>query len=132
MTTYKVIIETPRFSFIKRKDDGSIDYISPFPCPFNYGSVPDTVSGDGDRLDAVVLGKRLPRGENVTVQLRGIVNFTDKGEADPKYICSDKPLSIMDKLTIISFFKFFSLAKRLLNKVKGKKGETGFSSFRVL
>jgi inorganic pyrophosphatase len=57
-----VVIEVPLGSFIKRRDDGRVDFVSPVPCPFNYGSVPDTLSGDGDRVDAVVLGPRLPRG----------------------------------------------------------------------
>ena len=56
-----VVIETPRGSAVKRTDDGRVDFISPLPCPFNYGSVPDTRSDDGDRLDAVVLG---PTGRN--------------------------------------------------------------------
>jgi inorganic pyrophosphatase len=36
----EVVIEVPRGSFLKRRSTGHIDFISPLPCPFNYGSVP--------------------------------------------------------------------------------------------
>ena len=57
-----VIIEIPRFSFLKRGSKGHIDFISPLPCPFNYGSVPTHLGMEGDLLDALVLGPRLPLG----------------------------------------------------------------------
>ena len=60
----EVIIEIPRGGFLKRGSTGELDFISPFPCPFNYGSIPAFIGLDGDLLDAVVLGPRLPRGDN--------------------------------------------------------------------
>ena len=36
----EVCIEIPRGSFIKRGSSGELDFVSPFPCPFNYGSIP--------------------------------------------------------------------------------------------
>ena len=36
----EVVIEIPRGSFLKRGSTGHIDFVSPLPCPFNYGSVP--------------------------------------------------------------------------------------------
>ena len=38
----EVIIEIPKGSFIKRGSTGQVDFVSPLPCPFNYGSVPTT------------------------------------------------------------------------------------------
>jgi inorganic pyrophosphatase len=35
-----VVIEIPRGSFLKRGSTGRVDFVSPLPCPFNYGSVP--------------------------------------------------------------------------------------------
>jgi len=35
----EVLIEVPRGSFLKRGSTGSIDFVSPMTCPFNYGSV---------------------------------------------------------------------------------------------
>jgi inorganic pyrophosphatase len=61
----EIVIEIPRGSFFKRGSKGRIDFISPLPCPFNYGSVPDYLGLEGDLLDAVVLGPRLPHGSVV-------------------------------------------------------------------
>ena len=36
----EVVIEIPRGSFLKRGSTGHVDFVSPLPCPFNYGSVP--------------------------------------------------------------------------------------------
>jgi len=44
--------------------------VSPLPCPFNYGSVPQFVGLEGDLLDAVVLGPRFPLGAR-TVRCAG-------------------------------------------------------------
>ena len=129
---HTVTIETPKFSFIKRKDNGSIDYISPFPCPFNYGSVPGTLSGDGDREDAVVLGKRLKMGVTLEVPVVAVVRFVDKGEDDPKYICSYYKITNSEKMIVVGFFKFYAFAKGLLNKLRGKKGKTKFAGIDFL
>src|SRR5215475_1816660 len=51
-----VVVEVPRGSFLKRGSTGEVDFISPMPCPFNYGSVPQYLGREGDLLDAVVLG----------------------------------------------------------------------------
>jgi inorganic pyrophosphatase len=121
-----VIIDVPRGSFIKRDDGGKVDYVSLLPCPFNYGSVPGTVSGDGDRLDALVLGPRLARGTQVRVPVRARVDFVDAGDSDPKYVCSAAPLSARDRLTVASFFHAYAYLKGALNLARGKRGATRF------
>ncbi len=63
-----VVIEVPKGSFLKRGSTGHIDFVSPLPCPFNYGSVPKYLGLEGDLLDAVVLGPRLPLGRLVASQ----------------------------------------------------------------
>ena len=75
----EVVIEIPRGSFLKRGWNGTVDFVSPFPCPFNYGAIPDYIGGEGDLLDAVVLGPRLPRGKRVSVVAQGAVGLTDRG-----------------------------------------------------
>jgi inorganic pyrophosphatase len=122
----EVIIEVPRGGFVKRKDDGSVDFVSPAPCPFNYGSVPDTRSGDGDRLDAVVLGPRAARGTRLRRRVVACVEFVDAGLEDPKFICSVAPLSRADRLQIALFFGFYARAKGALNLLRGKRGETRY------
>jgi inorganic pyrophosphatase len=63
-----VVIEIPRGSFLKRGSTGHVDFISPLPCPFNYGSVPNYLGLEGDLLDAVVLGPRLRLGTSLRVR----------------------------------------------------------------
>jgi inorganic pyrophosphatase len=121
-----VVIEVPLGSFIKRRDDGRVDFVSPVPCPFNYGSVPDTLSGDGDRVDAVVLGPRLPRGARVRVKVVARVRFTDAGQDDPKLIGSDRPLTRVDRAKITAFFTVYARAKGLVNLWRGKAGPTRY------
>jgi inorganic pyrophosphatase len=121
-----VIIDVPRGSFIKRDDAGKVDYLSLLPCPFNYGSVPGTVSGDGDRLDALVLGPRLARGAQVRLPVRAKVDFVDAGDSDPKYVCSAEPLSAQDRLTVTTFFRAYAYLKGALNLARGKRGATRY------
>ena len=59
---YMICIEVPKGNIIKRNQFGKSDYISPMPCPFNYGSVQDVQGADGDLQDAILLGKRKFRG----------------------------------------------------------------------
>ena len=105
----EVIIEIPRGSFLKRRATGELDFISPLPCPFNYGSVPRYIGREGDLLDAVVLGPRLARGSRVLVKARGAVVLTDRSMSDDKLICSDRP-SILN--SVIRYFAFSGSARR--------------------
>jgi inorganic pyrophosphatase len=122
----EVVVDVPKGSFIKRNDDGQVDFVSPLPCPFNYGSVPGTVSGDGDRLDALVLGPRLAAGARVTLPVVGRVDFLDAGDSDPKYICSAQPLRRRDRLLVATFFTAYAYLKGALNLVRGKRGPTRY------
>jgi len=127
----EVVIDAPRFSYVKRRDSGRIDFVSPLPCPFNYGSVPGTVSGDGERIDAVVLGARLPRHTCVRVRVRGFVRFTDAGQDDPKWICSHAQLRALDRVQLAAFFTLYAMAKRALNRVRGKRGATRYDGLAL-
>ena len=55
-----VVIEVARGGFVKRGSSGRVDFISPWPCPFNYGSVPTLLGLDGDLLAAVRQRDRAP------------------------------------------------------------------------
>ena len=126
----EVVIEVPRGGCIKRTDAGTIDYVSPIPCPFNYGSVPDTRSGDGDRLDAVVLGPTLPRGTRVRVRVVGVVSFLDAGEEDPKYVCAAHSPTLAEVALVIGFFRLYAVLKGGLNRLRGKRAPTRFEGLR--
>lgn len=118
----EVVIEIPRGSFLKRGSTGCIDFISPLPCPFNYGSVPRYIGLEGDLLDAVVLGPRLALGSRVRVKAWGAVVLTDRGMTDDKLICSDKPLSQAQRRNVLRFFRFYALCKGLLNTLRRRPG----------
>ena len=119
-----VVIDVPRGSFVKRGDDGTVDFVSPVPCPFNYGHVPGTLAADGDALDAVVLGPKLSLGSTADVIARARIDFIDAGRPDPKWICADAPLSRFDRLQVAAFFRCYAVAKRMINRVRGKRGPT--------
>lgn len=118
----EVIIEIPRGSFLKRGSTAELDFISPLPCPFNYGSIPAFIGLDGDLLDAVVLGPRLPRGTTVKVHAWGAIRMIDGGVYDDKLICSRSPISPWKQRLILLFFMIYAKAKCLLNLIRGRKG----------
>jgi len=124
-----VEISSPRFSCLKWRDDGRLDFVSPLPCPFNYGRIPRTRAGDGDCLDALVLGPRLRRGAEVVVPVQGIVHFVDAGCDDPKWVCSYTPLGRGQKWQIGAFFHVYAQAKRCLNRLRGLPGPTYFGGW---
>lgn len=118
----EVVIEIPRGSFLKRGSTGHVDFVSPLPCPYNYGSVPTHIGLEGDLLDAVVLGRRLPFGSTVKLTALGAVTLMDRGLADDKLICSATPLTSADRKAILRFFRFYALCKGLLNAWRGRPG----------
>ena len=118
----EVVIEIPRGSFLKRGSTGKLDFFSPFPCPFNYGSIDRYIGLEGDLLDAVVLGPRLQRGKRVTVHAVGAVGLTDRGMYDDKIICSSYPATPQRIFLILLFFRFYAKCKGVLNFFRGRPG----------
>jgi len=117
-----VVIEVPRGSFLKRGSTGELDFISPLPCPFNYGSVPQYLGMEGDLLDALVLGPRLPLGSRVRVKAWGAVTVTDRGMSDDKLICSNQPLAPEERRRVLQFFHIYARCKGLLNFFRRRPG----------
>jgi len=117
-----VVIEIPRGSFLKRGSTGRVDFVSPLPCPFNYGSVPIYLGREGDLLDAVVLGPRLALGAEIRVKAWGAVILTDRGMTDDKLICSDRPISPSQRRMVLAFFHFYAKCKGLLNMLRRRPG----------
>jgi inorganic pyrophosphatase len=118
----EVVIEVPRGSFLKRGSTGHVDFISPLPCPFNYGSVPIYLGLEGDLLDALVLGPRLPLGARIRVKAWGAVTLTDRGMQDDKLVCSDEPLAPSQRRNVLRFFHFYARYKGLLNFCRRRPG----------
>lgn len=119
---FEVLIEVAQGSFLKRGSTGSIDFVSPLPCPFNYGSIPKYVGLDGDLLDAVVLGSRLSRGARIEALARGAITMTDRGMTDHKVVCSAEPVTPAQREALLRFFRFYAKCKGLLNLWRGRPG----------
>lgn len=98
-----VVIEIPAGSDQKwevDKSDGSLKWelagneyrrIQYLPYPVNYGMIPrsllpESLGGDGDPLDVIVLGPALERGSVRRCKVIGILFLLDKGEEDHKLI----------------------------------------------
>jgi inorganic pyrophosphatase len=127
----EIRIEIPRGSFLKRGSRGKVDFISPFPCPYNYGSVAAFIGGEGDLLDAVVLGPRLPAGTCITLPAWGAVGLAERFMCDDKMICAASPPSTGQRRRLLRFFSFYALCKGQLNRFRGLRGAShcqGWSS----
>jgi inorganic pyrophosphatase len=101
--TVNVVVEIPAGTIEKwevSKSDGSIiwDFLEGSPRSIhyigfigNYGMVPKTLlpkhlGGDGDPLDALVIGPPVERGDVVSGKIIGKLNMLDNGEDDDKLI----------------------------------------------
>ena len=88
-----LLVEIPAGSAIKYEVDADgrlfVDRFLSMPVayPANYGSMPRTLAGDGDPLDALVL-TRAPLHPGVLLRFRpvGVLRMSDRGEADEKII----------------------------------------------
>ncbi|MBL8377058.1 MAG: inorganic diphosphatase [Burkholderiales bacterium] len=117
-----VVIEIPRGSRVKRGSTGHIDFLSPYPCLFNYGSVPAYIGQEGDLLDAVVLGPALPRGARLRIPARGAVILIDRGMTDDKLICSAAPVAPDEREQVLAFFARYARLKGWLNLLRLRRG----------
>ena len=102
-----------------------MEYVSPVPCPFNYGSVPGQLGADGDPLDVLVLGPALPLGAEREVSVHGVVRFLDAGLVDDKLIAGAPPTA-SDLRGIALFFRFYARVRAGMNRVRGLHGETRY------
>ena len=90
-----VIVEIPKGSMNKYEYDKKHNIIkldrvlfSPFHYPGDYGLIPQTLSEDGDPLDALVLVTN-PTYPGILIESRpiGLLQMKDDGESDDKIIC---------------------------------------------
>ncbi|HET8938731.1 MAG TPA: inorganic diphosphatase [Polyangiales bacterium] len=126
----EVLIELPLHTIIKRREDGRVDFLSPLPCPYNYGSVPGTHAADGDSEDALVLGPRLPKGVRTRARVLARANFYDAGSFDGKWVCGDS-MSERERQQLIVFFHVYARCKAILNWLRRKSGRTAFEGLEL-
>ncbi len=117
-----IVIEVPKGSFLKRGSSGHIDFVSPLPCPYNYGAVPTHLGLEGDLLDALVLGPRLRLGTRLRMRAWGAVTLTDRGLSDDKLICSAEAPSARQIERVLRFFRFYARCKGVLNLWRRRPG----------
>ncbi len=119
---FDVLIEVPRGSFLKRDGAGHIHFVSPLPCPFNYGAIPAWLGCEGDLLDALVLGPRLPFGSRLRMRAWGAVTLTDRGQSDDKLICAVREPTKAQRAAVLRFFRFYARCKAVLNFLLRRPG----------
>ena len=118
----QIVIEVPRGSFLKRGLGGDIHFVSPLPCPYNYGAVPAYLGMEGDLLDALVLGPRLRFGTRKRLRAWGAITLTDRGLSDDKLVCSEHRPSAGQIRNLLLFFRFYARCKWLINLLRGRPG----------
>ena len=116
----EAVVEISRWSFIKRDSYGKFEFFSPLPTLYNYGSVRGYLGGDGQPLDAVVLGKRVKVGCSQMLNVWGVVEFLDEGTWDHKLILGASSLTCR---CLPSFFFLYAAFKRTRAWIRGSSNQ---------
>ena len=122
----RIQVEVSKGSYVKRRPDRSIDFVSPLPCPFNYGSVIGRQAEDGDPEDALILGEKVAVGDIVQMPVWGRVNFVDAGLVDHKWVCGPAEPSGYQWAAIQLFFRSYVWAKRALYLTRPVSGHVEY------
>lgn len=93
-TEFFSVIEIPAGSFTKYEIDADNGHIivdryqsMPVVYPANYGSIPSSLGGDGDPLDALVFTREpIVPGAMIKVRAIGVLHMIDGGEQDDKIV----------------------------------------------
>jgi inorganic pyrophosphatase len=82
--------------------------------PANYGMVPQTLGGDGDPLDILVIGPMQLRGTVAPVKLVGVMRMIDGGDLDDKLLAvapgssfDGKTLADLDAAGVLAILKIW-------------------------
>ena len=122
----RVVVETPKWSFVKYKwvgGDFVRELVSPIPNLFNYGFVEGMMGGDGMPQDALILGRRIRQGEKIDYIIVGKVQFIDNGYKDDKLIFSENgKFSHYDRLKIRIFYFIYPIFKLLYYIIVKREG----------
>lgn len=127
-----VAIEVPRGSFVKRGERGRVEFVSPLPCPFAYGSVVGTAAADGDSSDALVLDATAPRGTRIETTAWAVVRFSDAGLPDDKLVCAASEPGALALRLVAAFFRVYAGPRHLMNRVRGRTASTVFGGVERL
>jgi len=117
----QIVIEISKGSRAKYEVDKATGYLKldrvteeAYPYPINYGFIPQTLYGDGDPLDVLVLSSvDLQPMSTVQARVIGVFNMVDSDEED------DKILTVVDKDPMLSHVKDLSdVDGKLLDEIK--------------
>ena len=105
-----VIIEIPIGSLQKiewnpKTKVMEVDRLEPtnFPFPVNYGFIPQTISGDKDRLDVIIpIDNVIPTNTSLSAKIIGIMKFEDEGKLDDKIVVVPTSETTINSLDDIS------------------------------
>lgn len=94
LETFEVIIECVKgsnlkYEFNEQTEQFDLDFTfgDDVAFPYNYGFIPNTLGGDGDTLDVMVLSaKPLKTGDRVECVAIGMLEMLDRGEVDNKIV----------------------------------------------
>ena len=91
--------------------------------PGNYGFIPQTLSGDGDALDIIVLSESAKRGDILNVKVIGMLKLEDTGEEDTKIlaIADDSPFKDVETIQdmLIKYPNVIPIVKEWFEGYKG-------------
>ncbi|HQQ77349.1 MAG TPA: inorganic diphosphatase [Thermoanaerobaculia bacterium] len=90
-TTAKYMVELKTGMIELEQKNGGPRYVQYLGYPCNYGNIPRSVllkskGGDGDAVDALVLGPSVPTGSVVRGRAIGMLSLVDTGEKDDKVV----------------------------------------------
>jgi inorganic pyrophosphatase len=90
-TTAKYMVDLKSGMIELEQKNGAPRYVQYLGYPCNYGNIPRSVllkskGGDGDAVDALVLGPAVPTGSVVKGRAIGILSLMDTGEKDDKVV----------------------------------------------
>jgi inorganic pyrophosphatase len=109
----KIVIETPKYSFIKYNKKGSCfvrEFLSPIPTIFNYGFIEGSFAADGMEKDVLVIGSRMPQGTVMDVPgTDGVVRFIDDSMEDNKEIIYQE--GFFSKTAFYLYFHLYAIFK---------------------
>ena len=90
-TTAKYQVDVKTGMIELEQKDGAPRFVKYLGYPCNYGNIPRSIldkkkGGDGDAVDALVLGAAVPSGSVVRGRAIGILSLMDTGEKDDKVV----------------------------------------------
>ena len=118
-TTAKLEVDHVRGVIRQEQRDGAPRTIDYLPYPASYGMVPRTLlpreaGGDGDPLDAVLLGPAVPSGTLARARVIAMLRLLDEGEADDKLVAVPAGEAHADLRDLASLDRRYPGARRIL------------------